>query len=371
MKTQKFRGLTPPSPPCRHKPGFLLQGRIKKDRMIQGKLHIRSMPGAFLVLGVIVVAFGTALAVAGYWPYQFSRSSILEDKEQKSKSDSEHSGWSLSTKGLFSTASLLNCDRMKLLGPVIMGVGLFILICAFTVLYENRDRETQILLAQMRNAICSVSAAVPSAGLRDLAAANSMTKHYEWVSRLPTAHLSILSLQQLACSEPLLQTTYSMDQESSVEGIYQQSVLITEPLHHHESVPLPSLPSSCFNSWKHFQVGSNSQTGADLSKGSFRLKTAPVFKLNSCPVSARSMSNLKLEEVDIAAAQHRRCHSMSYMTKPYIAQTGLNFEKELFPFEIDNQTNPLQINKNETRFQACMRIPLEAADVEEDQLHGS
>uniref|UniRef100_A0A3Q2QN11 Transmembrane protein 200B n=1 Tax=Fundulus heteroclitus TaxID=8078 RepID=A0A3Q2QN11_FUNHE len=102
------------------------------------KLHIRSMPGAFLVLGVIVVAFGTALAVAGYWPYH--------------------------TKGLFSTASLLNCDRMKLLGPVIMGVGLFILICAFTVLYENRDRETQILLAQMRNAICSVSAAVPSAG---------------------------------------------------------------------------------------------------------------------------------------------------------------------------------------------------------------
>uniref|UniRef100_A0A3B3XGC2 Uncharacterized protein n=1 Tax=Poecilia mexicana TaxID=48701 RepID=A0A3B3XGC2_9TELE len=172
--TEMFRGIRPPSPPCRRKPRFCLRGRMKKDRMIQGKLRIRSMPGAFLVLGVIVVAVGTALAVAGYWPYRFSRSSIIEDTELESISDPQPSSWSLGTKGLFSPASLLHGDRMKLLGPVIMGVGLFILICANTVLYENRDRETQMLLAQMRNVICSVSAAVPSAGLRDLAVANSM-----------------------------------------------------------------------------------------------------------------------------------------------------------------------------------------------------
>lgn len=32
-------------------------------------------------------------------------------------------------------------ERMKLAGPVVMGVGLFIFICAATLLYENRDRE--------------------------------------------------------------------------------------------------------------------------------------------------------------------------------------------------------------------------------------
>lgn len=33
-------------------------------------------------------------------------------------------------------------ERMKLAGPVVMGVGLFIFICAATLLYENRDRES-------------------------------------------------------------------------------------------------------------------------------------------------------------------------------------------------------------------------------------
>ncbi|KAM9722683.1 uncharacterized protein ACNS7B_018308 [Menidia menidia] len=32
-------------------------------------------------------------------------------------------------------------ERMKLAGPVVMGVGLFVFICAATLLYENRDRE--------------------------------------------------------------------------------------------------------------------------------------------------------------------------------------------------------------------------------------
>ncbi|MEQ2238746.1 hypothetical protein ILYODFUR_036417 [Ilyodon furcidens] len=370
MKTQKCRGVTPPSPPCTRKPRFCLRGRMK-DRMIQGKLRIRSMPGAFLVLGVIVVAVGTALAVAGYWSYQFSRSPILEDTEQESISDHQPSDWSLNTNGFFSTASLLHGDCMKLLGPIIMGVGLFILICANTVLYENRDRETQLLLAQMRNVICSVSAAVPSAGLRDLAATNSMTNHYQWVSSLPAAHLNILCLQQVACSEPLLQTRYTRDQEGSVEGIYQQAMM-TDGLHHDESEPLPLLPSTCFNSCKHNQINNNSQTVSELrSKDSFSLQTAPLLKFNFCLVSACSMSNLKLEEVDIPAAQHRRCHSMSYRTKPYTAQTGLHFDKELYPLEKENHTNQHQINKKEISSQVCVRIPVESADAEEDQTHGS
>uniref|UniRef100_A0A667XY49 Transmembrane protein 200B n=1 Tax=Myripristis murdjan TaxID=586833 RepID=A0A667XY49_9TELE len=174
MKTQKARGTTPTSPSRQQKSRFSLRSRKKKDGVIQGKLRIRSMPGAFLVLGVIVVVVGTALAVAGYWPYRMSQSSVLGPAEGEGISDLQASSWSLGAKGLLSTASLVHSERMKLLGPVIMGVGLFILICANTVLYENRDRETQMLLAQMRSVICSVSAAVPSADLKEIAAANSM-----------------------------------------------------------------------------------------------------------------------------------------------------------------------------------------------------
>lgn len=352
MKTQKA------SPPCRRKSRFTLRGRKKKDGVIQGKLRIRSMPGAFLVLGVIVVVVGTALAVAGYWPYRISRSSILGAAEGEGIAESHSSGWTLGAKGLLSTASLIHSERMKLLGPVIMGVGLFILICANTVLYENRDRETQMLLAQMRSVICSVSAAVPSADLKEIAAANSMAKHYQWVSSLPAAHLNILCLQQLASSEPLLQTRHPTDQEDNVEGIYQQAILQTEALHHQESEPPPSLHSSHSNSCNSSQADFNTQCGA-------KPQPAPLVKLNNFLVSASSMSTL--DETDTPAMEPRRCHSMSYRTNPYIARTRVRLEDGLHtPGEEGDRKQLVEAGS-----QVCVNIPWQVVDAAEEQTHRS
>ncbi|XP_054462697.1 transmembrane protein 200A [Anoplopoma fimbria] len=362
MKTQKARDITPPSPSCRRKSRFTLRGR-KKDGVIQGKLRIRSIPGAFLVLGVIVVVVGTALAVAGYWPYRIQRASFLGSADGESFSESQTSGWSLGAKGLLSTASLIHGERMKLLGPVIMGVGLFILICANTVLYENRDRETQMLLAQMRSVICSVSAAVPSADLKEIAAAHSMAKHYQWVSSLPAAHLNILCLQQLASSEPLLQTRHPRDQEHSVEGIYQQAVLQTEALHHQESEPPPSLHSSYSNSCHSSQTDFNTQSGAEHGgRASFNPHPSPLVKLNNCLVSAGSMSTL--DGVDMPPFQPRRCHSMSYRTNPYTAGTGLQ-DGHHAPGK-EGESNRL-VGTSETGLQVCVNIPLQVVETAEEQ----
>ncbi|XP_040909717.1 transmembrane protein 200A [Toxotes jaculatrix] len=372
MKTQKARGVKQTSPSCRRKSRFTLRGRKKKDSVIQGKLRIRSMPGAFLVLGVLVVVVGTALAVAGYWPYRISRSSILEAAEGESISESQTSSWSLGAKGLLSTASLIHSERMKLLGPVIMGVGLFILICANTVLYENRDRETQMLLAQMRSVICSVSAAVPSADLKEIAAANSMAKHYQWVSSLPAAHLNILCLQQLASSEPLLQTRQPTDHEESVEGIYQQAVLQTEALHHQKSEPPPSLCSSHSSSCNSSQTDFITQPGAEhRGKASFIMQPVPFVKLNSSLVSASSMSTLGVDEVDTPAAQPRRCHSMSYRTKPYVAQTGVCLEEGLHKPGKEGQVNPLIVARREAGSQVCVDILGQTVEAIEEQTHRS
>lgn len=339
--------------------------------MIQGKLRIRSMPGAFLVLGVIVVVVGTALAVAGYWPYRITRSSILGAAEGDGISESQTSGWSLGAKGFLSTATLIHSERMKLLGPVIMGVGLFILICANTVLYENRDRETQMLLAQMRSVICSVSAAVPSADLKEIAAANSMAKHYQWVSSLPAAHLNILCLRQLASSEPLLQTRHPTDQADSVEGIYQQAVLQTEALHHHESEHPPSLHSSHSNSCNSSQTDFNTQSGSEHGgSASFSPPPATLVKLNNCLVSASSMSTLG-DEVDIPATQPRRCHSMSYRTNPYVARTGVPLEEGLHTPGEQGQTNRPAVSRREPGSQVCVNIPGQVVDAAEEKTHRS
>ncbi|XP_030014734.1 transmembrane protein 200B-like [Sphaeramia orbicularis] len=87
---------------------------LKKGKALQTKLHLRSAPGVWLLLGVVVVLVGMAVAVAGY---------VSAAPKPVGGRGSTH------------------IERMKLAGPVVMGVGLFIFICAATLLYENRDRE--------------------------------------------------------------------------------------------------------------------------------------------------------------------------------------------------------------------------------------
>lgn len=335
MKSKSSRGESH-SPTRRRRSCFSLRGRRKKSGAIRGKLRMRSMPGAFLLLGLLVVVVGTALAVAGYWPYRLSKAAMLAEGAESA------SGWSVGPKGLLSTsrASLVHSERMKLLGPVIMGVGLFILICANTVLYENRDRETQMLLAQMRSVICSVSAAVPSADLQEMAVENSMSKHYQWVSSLPAAHLNILCLQQLACSEPILRTR-------SGERDYHQAMLQTEALHHQESESTPSLKSSKSNSCN------SSQTDCKISESSSPKRNKALAKVNNCLVSASSMSTLEVEDVDVPPAQPRRCHSLNYRTNPY--KHGVHLKALLKATDPD--AKQLVAEQSESSSHVCVSIP--------------
>ncbi|XP_051992306.1 uncharacterized protein LOC127650737 [Xyrauchen texanus] len=305
MSTQKSHGRTSATPSRQHLLRFSLHSRRKKEGVIQGKLRIRSMPGAFIVLGVVVVIVGTALAVAGYWPYRAHRA-LLDTLEEGSSGTSPASGRGLGTKGLNSAASFVHSERMKLLGPVIMGVGLFILICANTVLYENRDRETQMLLAQMRSVICSISAAVPSA---DLLQVNSLTRHYQWVSNLPAAHLNILCLQELSSSEPLLPVK-SMDEEDSVQ---QQETLHTEVLHHQDSSSTPSIHSS--NSCNNRKVILCTEEKGNANELDLQLESH--YGLSNC-VTASSMSTLGEEDCETFSLPPRRSYSMSHKTRPQI-----------------------------------------------------
>ncbi|KAJ0055155.1 hypothetical protein NL108_011180 [Boleophthalmus pectinirostris] len=348
MKSKKSQS---PSPSQRRRSCFSLRGRKKKGGAIRGKLRMRSLPGAFILLGLLVVVVGTALAVAGYWPYRLSKAALVTEGEESP------SGWSVGAKGLLSSAraGLVHSERMKLLGPVIMGVGLFILICANTVLYENRDRETQMLLAQMRSVICSVSAAVPSADLQEIAVANSMTKHYQWVSSLPAAHLNILCLQQLACSEPILRTRTG-------ERDYHQAVLQTQALHHQESESTPSLKSSKSNSCNSSQTDFKAENVTPK-------RNIPLVKVNNCLVSASSMSTLGVEDsVDVRLSLPRRCHSLSYRTNPY--KHGVHLKALIKASDPD--TKQLVGQRGEHRSHVCVSIPGQIVDnMSEEMTHRS
>ncbi|XP_056413238.1 transmembrane protein 200B isoform X2 [Hyla sarda] len=83
------------------------------DAPPKGKLRLRSLPGVFVFVGIFLVLIGLTVAVIGYWPHKSNSQSV---------------------------------EKLKLIGPVIMGFGLFVFICANTLLYENRDMETRRLL---------------------------------------------------------------------------------------------------------------------------------------------------------------------------------------------------------------------------------
>lgn len=307
MKTQKTGG----------KSRFTLRARRKKNGLVRGKLRIRSMPGAFLVLGVAVVMVGSALAMAGYWPYRISKSksSVFGATGGENLSDSQQkSRWGVGAKGLLSTASLVHSERMKLLGPVIMGVGLFILICANTVLYENRDRETQMLVAQMQSVLCSVSTAVPSADLKQMALTNSLAKHYPWVGSIPSPRFNTLCLQKLATSEPLVQSIRP-DQETSLQSVDPQ----VGPQQGQDNQK-DSEPSLSFrNYWFSYHTDLNPRLGSEVGeKTSCTYQFTPLIELNSCLVSSSSLSTL---EVNVPVVQPRRCHSVNHRTRPCVDQT--------------------------------------------------
>ncbi|XP_073522199.1 transmembrane protein 200B [Phyllobates terribilis] len=94
------------------------------DAPPKGQLRLRSLPGAFLFVGIFLVLIGLTVAVIGYWPPKSNSQLPSMPPSQPQQSE----------------------ERLKLIGPVIMGFGLFVFICANTLLYENRDMETRRLL---------------------------------------------------------------------------------------------------------------------------------------------------------------------------------------------------------------------------------
>uniref|UniRef100_A0A665W8R7 Transmembrane protein 200A n=1 Tax=Echeneis naucrates TaxID=173247 RepID=A0A665W8R7_ECHNA len=98
--------------------------------VVRGRLRLYSASGFFLLLGLVILVIGIGMATLGYWPHS-----------ETMPSDKTRPGGAL-TRFL---EQHRHSDRMKMLGPFTMGIGIFIFICANAILHENRDRETKII----------------------------------------------------------------------------------------------------------------------------------------------------------------------------------------------------------------------------------
>uniref|UniRef100_A0A8D0GUL7 Transmembrane protein 200A n=1 Tax=Sphenodon punctatus TaxID=8508 RepID=A0A8D0GUL7_SPHPU len=109
--------------------------------IVRGKIRLYSPSGFFLVLGVLVAFMGIAMAILGYWP---QKEPFLGPEDSLSINETQVIGKQGGIIIRFFEQHL-HSDKMKMLGPFTMGIGIFIFICANAILHENRDKETKII----------------------------------------------------------------------------------------------------------------------------------------------------------------------------------------------------------------------------------
>ncbi|XP_034412309.1 transmembrane protein 200C [Cyclopterus lumpus] len=154
--------------------------RKKNDVVVvKGKLNFCSPAGFVAAVGVIVLMVGISMAVLGYWPsqsqqqyqerrrtggYQSNRMSY--SKSLPVSSNLTHNKPPSGQNGSFNQSrsnssapdpsphcgflcdflnNYLYSDNLKVFGPLVMGIGIFLFICANAVLHENRDKKTKII----------------------------------------------------------------------------------------------------------------------------------------------------------------------------------------------------------------------------------
>lgn len=143
--------------------------------VVKGKLNLCSPAGFVAGVGVIVLMVGISMAVLGYWPSQnqqqyqerrrtggyhnnrmsYSKSLPVSSNFTRNKLPSgqtrllnqSHSNSSAPQCGFLCDFlnNYLYSDNLKVFGPLVMGIGIFLFICANAVLHENRDKKTKII----------------------------------------------------------------------------------------------------------------------------------------------------------------------------------------------------------------------------------
>ncbi|XP_076021451.1 transmembrane protein 200A [Genypterus blacodes] len=133
--------------------------------VVRGQLRLYSASGFFLLLGLVILAMGIGMATLGYWPHSSAKAppeggqggakEVAVADGQSEEAAAANASTSRNVQGTPSrqTGGALtrfleqhrHSERMKMLGPFTMGIGIFIFICANAILHENRDRETKII----------------------------------------------------------------------------------------------------------------------------------------------------------------------------------------------------------------------------------
>ncbi|NXH16785.1 T200A protein, partial [Bucco capensis] len=280
--------------------------------IVRGKIRLYSPSGFFLVLGVLIAFFGIAMAILGYWP---QKEQLLGSEENLSGND---------TQVLRSQGSVLlrffeqhvHSDKMKMLGPFTMGIGIFIFICANAILHENRDKETKII--HMRDIYSTVI--------------DIHTLRIQEQKQLSAAYAGLLGEELrpsgTSCASQLAANTVapfsgvksSVRMNSSAE---EDDITLNEDRSSGSLLPplLTEQSGSVFGLYPHSSKASDDRTSSSIKcetksivSSSISAFTLPVIKLNNCVIDEPSIDNIT-EDSEITRSRSRN-HSMDSLAIP-------------------------------------------------------
>ncbi|XP_015714033.1 transmembrane protein 200A isoform X1 [Coturnix japonica] len=271
--------------------------------IVRGKIRLYSPSGFFLVLGVLIAFLGIAMAILGYWP---QKEQLLASEDSISVNE---------TQVLRNQGSILlrffeqhvHSDKMKMLGPFTMGIGIFIFICANAILHENRDKETKII--HMRDIYSTVI--------------DIHTLRIKEQKQLSSAFAGLLGEGELrhsgsSCASRLAANTVapfsgfksSFRMDSSAE---EDEITLNEDRTTASLLPplLTEQSGSVFGLYPHSSKASDDKNTSSIKcetksivSSSISAFTLPVIKLNNCVIDEPSIDNIT-EDSEITRSRSR------------------------------------------------------------------
>ncbi|KAG9493521.1 transmembrane protein 200A [Eleutherodactylus coqui] len=287
----------PTSPPPEKKP---VRRRPRADVVIvRGKIRLYSPSGFFLILGVLISVAGIAMAVLGYWPQKESfltpeitievnKTQILRETGMMVRFFEQH----------------LHSEKMKMLGPFTMGIGIFIFICANAILHENRDKETKVI--HMRD-IYSTVIDIHSMRRKEqkhLNGAYSGLYGETEYRRCDNHCASKLAANTIASFPGSYRRSSSIDDEESNPRESKSFTNLLPPLLMERSGSVFGLHGHSNRMGEDKNFSSKKCETKSIVSSSINAFTLPVIKLNNCVIDEPDIDNIT-EDIEISSSRPR------------------------------------------------------------------
>lgn len=299
--------------------------------VVKGKLNLCSPAGLVAAVGVAVLMVGISMAVLGYWPshnqqeYQARRRAGVHYVKKLSNPKSPPVSSNASSSNLhFGKADLFNqsqanssapdssphcgllcdfldnylySDNLKVFGPLVMGIGIFLFICANAVLHENRDKKTKII--NLRD-IYSTVIDLHSIRSKEYSPLNGLVNYTQ--SQSAEGPSASYSASGMLTRSSWPSTGLSFQGELSDDEVFRRPSLASRPRSWSRDVQ--TFTDTVYSIYKDYST-SGEQTPqpqqwetTSIVTSSVNAFTLPVIKLNNCEVEESDRAGPSEEGVD-------------------------------------------------------------------------